>query len=474
MSNLTSLSQLIHSMSKSEKKSFSQYAGLQKREKSYLKLYELISIGLSKNIEHDFKRLNPESDFKATVQYLWTILTKTLLWMHSEPTDEEKLLGGILEIKILYRKGLIDETFKLLSKYKSLARKSEKYDYCLLLEKLELQYLSTHQFEGVPDEAYLVALQSRFRGNIHYELNLADHSALYELLYYRYLQKGDILSDKDKEHLNDLVVTEINLSGNQRFESFDFNRNHLLFQSVYFMMTGDHRSSLRTFFELDKLFERYGHLWSNAPEVYINHLRWILNNLYNTRQISEMDYFKEKLGALQQKSPHLIIDQVICVAELKKELVLLQFNKGVLLIENEFAHLFLNSELLTANDKAELHLFAGLIYFHSKQYLKSARLLRKIIYLAPTKNNWLWKMIRWLNLLVNLELNEFDYLLRESESVERLLKRQAIFYPADKILIRYAKRYPSSINKRTKTLLAAECLKDLNALEKNVYELQFS
>ena len=393
--------------------------------------------------------------------------------MRSEQTDEEKLIGGILEIKLLFRKGLIDEAFKLLSRCKTLARKSEKYDYCVLLEKLELQNQSNNQFDGIPDEASLVSLQLHFRRNIQYELNLADHSALYELLYFRYLQNGNILSDKDKEKLNDLVVTEMNLSGNQRFESFDLNRNHLLFQSVYFMMTGDHRSSLRTFFELDKLFERYAHLWSDAPIVYINHLRGILNNLFNAQQINEMDYFTEKLRTLRQKSPQIIIDQTICVAELKKTLMLRQFDKGISIVDKEFAHLFSNSNTLVATDKAELHLFAGLILFHSKHYRKASVLLRKIIYLEPTKNNWLWKMLKWLNLLVNLELNDFYYLMNESGSVERLLKKQAIFYPADKILMRYVKRFPSCMNKRAKLLLAAECLKDINTLEKNLYEIQF-
>jgi len=473
MPSLSSLSQLIETLSKSEKRNFSQYAALQEREKSYLSLFGLIKNGLSKNIEHDFKRLNPKSDYNATVQYLWSILTKTLLSMRSEPSNEEKLLFGILEIKLLFRKGLIDDAFKLLSKYKTLARKSEKYDYCVLLEKLELQNQSNYQFEGIPDEAYLVSLQSRFRRNIQYELNLADHSSLYELLYYRYLKKGNVLTDKDKENLNDLVVTEMNLSGNQRFESFDLNRNHLLFQSVYFMMTGDHRSSLRTFFELNKLFEHNSHLWSDAPIVYINHIRGILNILFNMNQINEMDYFTEKLVVLRKTHSLLILDQVICVAELKKHLMLRQFDNGIVLIDKEFALLFSQTDLLAASDKAELYLFAGLIYFHSKQYQKSASLLRKIIYFSPTKNSWLWKMIKWLNLMVNMELNEFDYLHSESGSVERLLKKQANFYPVDKILIRYIKNYPSCMNKRAKILLATDCLNDIHAMEKNQYEFQF-
>ena len=473
MSNLSSLSQLIHSLSKAEKRSFSQYVALQQHAKSYLSLYEIISKGKSVNIEQDFKRLNPDSDYNATVQYLRTILTKTLLSLRNEQTEEELLLNGMLEIKLLFRKGLVDDAFKLISKYKTFARKSEKFDYCLLLEKMELQHQNWHQFEGIPDEGQLVKLQLRLRRNIQYELNLADHSALYELLYFRYLQKGNVLSDKDKDHLNDLVVTEMNLSGNQRFESFDLNRNHLLFQSVYFMMTGDHRSSLRTYLELDKLFGQYAHLWQEEPIVYINHIRGILNNLFNTNQVNEMDYFTDKLKILRQTHPLLMIDQVICVAELKKLLTLRQFEKGILLVDKEFVNLFSHADQLMATDKAELYLFAGLIHFHSKQYRKAAVLLRKIIYLEPTKNNWLWKMIKWLNLLVHIELNDFDYLLNETGSVERLLRKQAVFYPTDKLLLRYVKRFPLCMNKKAKTVLASECLNAIDSGEKNLYELQF-
>ena len=473
MSAIASLAQLIHSLSKAEKRSFSQYAALQISQKSYLSLYELIQKTELKDIESKFKTENPDSDFHATAQYLWTTIIKISLSMRAQQQDEEQLLNGILEIKLLFRKGLTDEAFCSITKYKSLAVKSEKFDYCFLIEKLELQHQNWHHFEDISDEEHLVKLQTHLRRHIQLELSLTDHSALYELLYFRYLQKGNILSDKDKEHLNDLVVTEMNLSGNQRFESFDLKRNHLLFQSVYFMMTGDHNSSLGTFYELNSLFEHNVHLWQDSPNVYINHLRGILNNLFNANQVAEMDFFTGKLKALAQKNHLLIIDQAICVAAIKTAILIAKFEQGNSIIDIDFAHLFLHSDSLAATDQAELHLFAALITFHSKEYRKAAGLLRKIIFLEPIKNSWLWKMVKWLNLLVNIELNEFDYLINEVSSVERLLKKRGVFYPTDKILIHYMKRYPACMNKRAKVSLAAQCQKDLDALEKNLYEMQF-
>ncbi|MEI6140768.1 MAG: hypothetical protein WCP85_15975 [Mariniphaga sp.] len=473
MSNLSALLQLIPTLSKSERRSFSQYAALQKRDKAYYNLYEIIRKGKSQNIEQDFKSQNPDSDYNATVSYLWERLVKTLLTFQGGQAEEEIILSGILEIKLLFRKGLVEEAFRLIVRFKEIAKKSEKSDYLLLLEKLELERFSRYQFDGIMDEGHLVKLQSQLRFNIRYELNLADHSALYELLYFRYLQNGNILSDKDKERLNDLVVSEMNLAGNQRFESFDLNRNHLLFQSVYFMMTGDHRSSLRTFFELDQLFERNSHLWKDSPLVYVNHLRGILNNLFDSNLVNEMDYFIEKLRNLLKSNSPIIINQAICVAELKKFILLRKYESGMFAIEQEFIPLFLHTDSLAGTDKAELYLFSGLICFHSKQYKKAAGFLRKIIYLEPTKNNWLWKMIKWLNLLVNIELNEFDYLLNESGSVERLLKKQGVFYPTDKILMHYVKKIPGCMTRKAKLLLTKECLNEMELQEKNLYELQF-
>jgi hypothetical protein len=42
MSGIVSLTQLIHSLSKAERRSFSQYAALQFNQKPYLSLYEVI------------------------------------------------------------------------------------------------------------------------------------------------------------------------------------------------------------------------------------------------------------------------------------------------------------------------------------------------------------------------------------------------------------------------------------------------
>ncbi|NJK94273.1 MAG: hypothetical protein HC905_04425 [Bacteroidales bacterium] len=131
----------------------------------------------------------------------------------------------------------------------------DKFAYCIILDKLLLHYLNRYQFSQLSEDD-LLRVQSELRKHIQYELNLAEHASLYELLNYRFIVQGSIRSTKDKDKLNDLVFTEMNLAGNPRFQSFDLKKNHLLFQSVYFMMVGDHKSSLQTFYELNALFEQ--------------------------------------------------------------------------------------------------------------------------------------------------------------------------------------------------------------------------
>ena len=208
MSTISSVKQLVQSLTKAEKRSFKLFAGQLDGEKDYLILYHILSDSLftTEAISDVYRSKCPGSDINVTSSYLYHILMKSLMVLNQHNYTEEQLLTGIQETRILFRKGLLEEGFSLLDKLKKVALSNEKISYSLILDKMELHYLTRFQFKGVTEND-LIKIQGRLRKNITYELNLADHSALYELLYHRYLLQGTIRSQKDKEKLNDLVVS---------------------------------------------------------------------------------------------------------------------------------------------------------------------------------------------------------------------------------------------------------------------------
>jgi hypothetical protein len=470
MSTLLSVKQLVQSLTRAEKRSFKLFADHLEGEKDYMKLYDILTDSqvTIESAKERYRYICPESSINATCNYLYHILIKSLRTLNPQNFAEEQLLNGIHETRILFRKGLVEEGFGLLDKLGKIAKKNEKVAYLVILGKMELDYLTRFQFKGLTENE-LIKIQSRLRKSLSYELNLADHSALYELLYHRYLLNGEVRSQKDKEKLNDLVVTEMNLAGNTRFQSFDLKKDHLLFQSVYFMMTGDSKSSLGTFYELNGLFEENKQLWNDTPIYYINHLRGILNNLHASRQFKEMDFFIQKLKLLEMDNELLILRQIIYCSELKMAI-------GIKNYTSAFEMIKINTDLLerldqlTPTDRAETVLFTSVGLFLQKKYKQAATILGKVIHMEHVQNDQLRRELRLVNLVVHFQLQDQHYLSSEIRSLERELKRSRKFIQTEFALLKMMKKYPMAMNRNAKNKLFEGLLDQLHQLVENPFE----
>ncbi len=470
MPTLLSVKHLVQSLTKAEKRSFKLFAGLMEGEKDYLKLYEILSGPPQKadSIPDAFREVCPGSDINASCNYLYTILIKSLMLLNPQNYIDEQLLTGIQEVRVLFRKGLLEEGFKLLDKLRKIAVTNEKIGYCVILDKMVLQYVTRFQFKNMT-ETDLLKVQGRLRKNISYELNLADHSSLYELLYHRYLHDGMARSPKDKEKLNDLVVSEMNLAGNPRFQSFDLKKNHLLFQSVYFMMTGDIKSSLGTFYELNILFEENRQLWNDTPIYYINHLRGILNNLHTIGQFTEMDFFIEKLRTLERLNPLILLRQSIYCAEVKMFLGLKDYP---LAFETMGQNSWLLDRLpqLAPADRAETVLYSSVSLILQKKFKQAANMLTKVIHQEYLQNDQLRRELRLINLVAHFQLHDFEYIQSEGRSLERELKRSETQYQTETVILKMIKKYPLTMSRNARNKLFDNAMEDLSPLIDHPYE----
>jgi len=472
MPNFSTVIQLVQSLTQSEKRNFKLITGLQEGNKAYKTLYDLMIkySGAEKSVLQEFSEKLPGTDINSTINYLYSVIIRSLLILNQRAAIDEQLLTGIQEARILFRKGLINEGFSVLAKLRKLALSNEKNAYCLIIDKLELHYHNRFQYQNV-NENELLKIQSRLRKNLNYELNLTDHSSLYELLNYRYINQGSARSQRDKEKLNDLVMTEMNLAGNQRFQSFDLKKNHLLFQSVYFMMTGDNKSSLQTFYELNSLFEEYRQLWSDAPIYYIHHLRGILNNLHTTGQFAAMDFFIAKLGETGGGSPMALLHQTTYVANLKKFLGLKRYAEAADYIDSQKDFLGKLQQLTQVN-RAETILYTAITYYYNKQIRQAAKLLRSVIHLGNLPNKQLLRVLRLINLIVHFELHDFDYLISEVRSLEREMKLNTSNYPTETVLLKLFKKYPQAMSKSARKKLFEASAAELQELKDDPFERQ--
>lgn len=473
MPGANSLITLIRSLSGTEKKNFTLFAGQGDSKKAYVKLYQIINSfsGTDEQLIAECKKLFPGTEFNAMANYLYEVLLKSLSLLNREKSVEEKLLSGIQEVKILFNKGLTEDGFERLGKLQELAGQYEKHAYGVILIRMQLHYMNRFQFQNIKEEE-LLKIQSLLRKYIITELNLTDHSSLYELLNYRFLMKGNVRSPKEKEKLNDLVFSEMNLAGNPKFQSFNLQKNHLLFQSVYFLMTGDHKSSLNTYYELSALFENNRQLWKDAPEYYIQHVKGILNNLIQTGQLSEMLFFIEKLKKMAcEKSTSGFLQQAIFVSTLRFLLGSKEYDAALKYVEDENDFLS-GADSLNAADRAEVLLFVSIAYMYKSEYRKAARLLKSLIHLEFLPNKQMVRIIRLVNLVTHFELHDFGYLESEIRSLERELKKNKQNFLTEELIIKLLKKYPKALNKTARLKLFETVLQQMRDLAGNSYEFQ--
>lgn len=84
---------------------------------------------------------------------------------------------------------------------------------------------------------------------------LHEHYSLYELLSYRLMKGALAIDGKSDKKINDLILSELSLTTRGSQYEFEPQKLHLLFQSFFFIHTGEYCSSLRIFNELNKLFD---------------------------------------------------------------------------------------------------------------------------------------------------------------------------------------------------------------------------
>ncbi|HLC82755.1 MAG TPA: hypothetical protein VJI69_02925, partial [Bacteroidia bacterium] len=197
MSKKEPLFELIHSLSVPEKGYFKKNCG--PADQVYVKIFDLINKQTSYNEKEVLKAIRNESvskNFSVSKRYLYDSILSVLIRYQSQKNIESQLNIDIESIKILFNKGLYDQTEKLLSRAKEVARSYELFHH--LLQLLAFEY-SFNQFKMrdserlfKEEEEILEQLQQVSTGNKWYLKVLA------------WVQKND--KAKSQQEINEITT----------------------------------------------------------------------------------------------------------------------------------------------------------------------------------------------------------------------------------------------------------------------------
>ena len=122
------LFELIKTLSKSEKRYFKLLAHRSAGSKSYLELFE--SIERQKNYQEEKIRQRfklPKRNFAVAKNYLQEQILKSLRNFHGDMSIKSRIHALLVNVEILFNKGLIEQCTKELKKARSLAMRHEKF-----------------------------------------------------------------------------------------------------------------------------------------------------------------------------------------------------------------------------------------------------------------------------------------------------------------------------------------------------------
>lgn len=314
MAKSDSLFHLIKSMTAAEKRYFKSFTGglHPKEELQYHRLFDAVE-GQAKArevyVENKLlQELGAEWDkqkLAAGKNYLYQSILRSLRYYHSEKTPRLQLKEWMIDIDLLYERGLSKDTLKYIRKAKKLA---SRYDYHLEYLELSLLERRIKRQRARKNTARIVQqLQHDCQDKLRHLDNQFQILDLYESVFL------DIRNQDVTPSALEALRQELDQSLGQRqhdLEQFSFEERiyyHLAY-SMYYLFTREGAQRLYHLQQLLDYFEKHDHLLLDRQyqERYLSCLNNYINHCYVhqsgqdlAKQIEKLKTFSPKGYSLQ-------------------------------------------------------------------------------------------------------------------------------------------------------------------------------
>lgn len=478
MSRSTAI-RLVKSLSKSEKRQFKLLAKRQTGDKNYMDLFDLIDKTDSRDeemIDKNFRQLRPGTSTDNVAAYLVKVLIDSLIRSRVKDDSLSQLLYGMLRVNLLKERNLHNEAYKELIGLQQIADNSQEHLLQYMIYRQQLNYLTEINFKDL-SEKQLIGLQIKAREVLKDTRNTHEHYALYELLKYRLIRSGQILSEKDKRTLDDLLLSEMSIINAKVKNSLESQKIHLFFQSFYLTHISDFKSALKTFYDLNRLFEKNASHWHHPPLDYFSALDGILDNLRVIGRYKEMDFYIEKLNHLDMDIYPEYFQFMIRKSAISYRLALLlhtgELNAAINFIENCDSNSLKAYSLVDIDKQRELFFTIALTWFKARNLKKAHKYMNEILLIGKANHqSMIYKASMLLNIIIFYEERDLEYLDYEIRSYKRNVTGNLKLLETEKLVFKVIKLDPD-FNRAGKNALSWKSLEPtLLSIEKNKYEMQ--
>lgn len=411
---------LIHSLSKSEKRFFKLYSskGNTTEVKQYVNLFDAIDKQKTYNEEKIIKKVPEIKKFSVVKNQLYNLVLKSLSILHQEKRLSLNIRSKLDYIEILYHKGLFNQCEKLLAKAKKQAQKAELFEILLAIQKIEIKLLiGVRNFKNIQSYQIKLADLQKERAEISSKIqNIQNYFELYFPLTTLFYEGSRISVEEQKELISKTMTNPLLLDENKALSALAKATFHITWSIYFFLQKETERAYAHAKKRLDILND-HPYLIEDSFTDYLNNIKYV-----SRLAIEESEYIEALtwIGKIQSE-----IENYSSIADIGiKDHFAFQIHVAKLELffsEKQWNDIILYySDILSdLNEKDEqneslimnIHFFVAQAYFFSgnnHQALKFTNLILNSKFSGVHSDKY--KIIQLLNILIHFELKNYDLL----------------------------------------------------------------
>jgi tetratricopeptide (TPR) repeat protein len=416
---------LVHSLTKSEKRFFKLQSSLQAGEKNYVRLFDL----LEKMDQYDEEFV--KETFKGELflkhlpsekNHLFKLILKSLRSYHAENSVRSILKQSLKNVDILHKKGLFEECKKELKRAKKTAVSYEFFYYLFEIISWQKNILEedyengefTQSIEEIADEEALVLSKLQ---------NLAQYQVLYGKVNAIFRSGGFAPSKLHEKMLQEITSSKL-LKDSSLATSIRSNCIRLYSLGFCAIAESDIEKAAQYFEEVIQLFEENEWLRDDKAKRYLRSLGQLLTCkvLLNDR-VGATEIYK-KLEGLEESEkfhdPDLVAFRFRILKQIQVEMALMFDQK--IQSDELFVSIQQTKNVLSKEFEMMMHYRLALYEFSSGFHQRALKHVNQIINNSDKElRQDIYGHVRVLNILIHLCLGNVDL-------VEYALKSTIRFY----------------------------------------------
>ncbi len=471
------LFQLIHSLTRQEKRYFKIYASRHaiEGENKYVALFDAIEQQAAYDeaaIKQKFKNEGFTKQLHVAKNYLYQNILNSLRHFH-ESRAEDKFHILMRHAELLHQKKLYDQSKKILDKAKKIAADNERFLQVLEVYRWEHHIArSQNNFETL--EHYLQHdLQEEFEIIEKYR-NFLEFQALNDGVFVPYWKTGAIRNELEKEALQQ-SFHRFGVFQEDQAKSFYALYYYLNAHFSYYYFLGELEESYQYARKLVALFEKLDVNKIKGP--LIRNYSSSLNNLYVVQQrlkkYEEIPQTLEKLRRVPVESPEQKRGLFVRSLNLEIDFYLSQgkFKQGarqIFQLEDEFKS---NREKVDKQQRLGLYYNLAYLYFGAANYDLALDWVNRLLQDSDLKTREdIHCFGRILNLIIHYELGNDQLLEYAVQATTRFLSRRQRLFQVEGVILKLMRRYPKWLTIKDKARGFQTLLDEIEQLKEDEFE----